>query len=312
MTAGDRVSVRTVTRTGQDAFWPGSPLVITAATAAPNAWPLALAQAVNGMNGAVRIGVLNAQDQVVPVADATANRIFAMTTANIVSAFLQLVPASVPPAPTGLTATAGNAQVQLGWAASSGATGYNVKRSTTSGGPYSNIATNVAGTSFTDTTVVNGTTYFYVVTAVNAGRKSPVSNQASATPQATGDGGVTATRVVVQSSPWYNDQAIRLTNAGGLTALTVRIVVQRTTGISLNGMYNTVGGQIQQGNTGNTNPASITYTWTLAPGQTLGPGANRQFSAQTSGTGTAHPTGGDTYTITYTTGGVTYALNGTF
>ena len=201
--------------------------------------------------------------------------------------------------------------MQLGWAASSGATGYNVKRSTTNGGPYSNIATNVAGTSYTNAAVVNGTTYFYVVTAVNAGGESPVSNQASATPQAGGTGGVTVTRVVVQSSPWYNDQAIRLTNTGALTALTVRIVVQRTAGISFNGMYNTVGGQIQQGNTGNTNPATITYTWTLAPG-IVGPGTNRQFSAQTNGTGTAHPTSGDTYTITYTTGGVTCTSNGTF
>ncbi|MCA1607668.1 MAG: hypothetical protein LC775_19875, partial [Acidobacteria bacterium] len=41
-----------------------------------------------------------------------------------------------PAAPTGLTATAGNAQVALSWTASSGATSYNVKRSTTSGGPY--------------------------------------------------------------------------------------------------------------------------------------------------------------------------------
>jgi hypothetical protein len=131
-------------------------------------------------------------------------------------------------------------------------------------------------------------------------------------PQGGGTGGVTVTRVVVQSSPWYNDQAIRLTNTGALTALTVRIVVQRTTGISFNGMYNTVGGQIQQSNTGNTNPATITYTWTLAPGQSMSPGTNRQFSAQTGGTGTTHPTSGDTYTVSYTTGGITYTSNGTF
>ncbi|MFN2513924.1 MAG: hypothetical protein ABR568_21220, partial [Pyrinomonadaceae bacterium] len=49
-------------------------------------------------------------------------------------------PPTPPAAPTGLTATAGNAQVALSWTASSGATSYNVKRSTTSGGPYTTIA----------------------------------------------------------------------------------------------------------------------------------------------------------------------------
>jgi len=92
--------------------------------------------------------------------------------------------AAPPPAPTGLTATAGNAQVSLSWTASAGATTYNVKRATVTGGPYTTIATGVTVTSFTDTGLTNGTTYFYVVSAVNANGESPNSNQASATPQA--------------------------------------------------------------------------------------------------------------------------------
>jgi hypothetical protein len=92
--------------------------------------------------------------------------------------------APVPPAaPTGLAATADNNQVNLTWNASSGAASYNVKRATVSGGPYTTIATGVTATSFTDNTAVNGTTYFYVVTAVNAAGESSNSNQASATPQ---------------------------------------------------------------------------------------------------------------------------------
>ncbi len=71
------------------------------------------------------------------------------------------------PVPTGLSATAGNAQVSLSWNASLGATNYNVKRSTTSGGPYT-IVTNLAGTSYTDTGLANGTTYYYVVSALSA------------------------------------------------------------------------------------------------------------------------------------------------
>ena len=88
------------------------------------------------------------------------------------------------------------------------------------------------------------------------------------------------------------------------------IVVQRTTGVSASGQYNTVGGQIQQSNT--STPSTITYQFALAPGQTLGPGTNRTFAAQMSGTGTVHPTSGDTYSVTYTSGGQTVTQSGTF
>jgi hypothetical protein len=91
---------------------------------------------------------------------------------------------AAPPAPTGLTATAGNAQVSLGWNASSGAASYNVLRSTVSGGPYSQIATGLTATSFTNTGLTNGQTYYYVVESVNSVGASPYSNQASATPVA--------------------------------------------------------------------------------------------------------------------------------
>ena len=89
---------------------------------------------------------------------------------------------AVPPPPTNLVATAGNGQVGLSWSASSGATSYNVKRSTTSGGPYTTIASPTT-TSYTDTGVTNGTTYYYVVSAVNTAGESANSSQVSATPQ---------------------------------------------------------------------------------------------------------------------------------
>src|SRR5437773_523500 len=91
-------------------------------------------------------------------------------------------PPPVPPAPTGLTATAGDRLVALTWNGSSGATSYNVNRSTTSGGPYGLIATIPAAISYNNTGLTSGTTYYYVVTAVNSsGRESPTSIQASAT-----------------------------------------------------------------------------------------------------------------------------------
>ncbi len=85
-------------------------------------------------------------------------------------------------APAGLAALPGDAQVALTWNASANANAYNLKRSTTSGGPYTVIASNIVGLTFTDTTAVNGTTYYYVVNAVNTVGQSADSAQASATP----------------------------------------------------------------------------------------------------------------------------------
>lgn len=99
----------------------------------------------------------------------------------------------VPAAPAGLTAMAGNAQVALSWTASSGATSYTVKRSTTSGGTYTNVATGVTSTSYTNTGLTNGTTYYYVVSATNSAGTSGNSAQVSATPS--GGGGGTSTLV---------------------------------------------------------------------------------------------------------------------
>uniref|UniRef100_UPI003899578F glycoside hydrolase family 44 protein n=1 Tax=Paenibacillus kobensis TaxID=59841 RepID=UPI003899578F len=89
---------------------------------------------------------------------------------------------SAPSAPASLTATAGNAQASISWTASAGATSYNVKRSTTSGGPYTTVATGLTATSYTNTGLTGGTTYYYVVSAVNSAGESANSAQASATP----------------------------------------------------------------------------------------------------------------------------------
>ena len=92
---------------------------------------------------------------------------------------------TIPSPPTNLAATAGNAQVALTWTASTGATTYNLKRSLTTGGPYTTtVATGITGLSALDSSPSNGTTYYYVVTAVNAAGESGISNEASATPQA--------------------------------------------------------------------------------------------------------------------------------
>src|SRR5258708_670217 len=87
-----------------------------------------------------------------------------------------------PPAtPIGLTATPANAQVGLSWTANSGASSYNVKRSTTSGGPYTTVGTSFAA-AYTDAGLTNGTTYYYVVSAVNFTNETANSSQVSAKP----------------------------------------------------------------------------------------------------------------------------------
>ncbi|HSS97904.1 MAG TPA: glycoside hydrolase family 44 protein, partial [Terriglobales bacterium] len=92
-------------------------------------------------------------------------------------------PAAAPAVPTGVTATAGNTQVALSWIASSGATSYHLKRSTTNGGPYTQVSAPTA-TNFSDSGLTNGTTYFYVVSAVNVSGESANSTQVSAMPKA--------------------------------------------------------------------------------------------------------------------------------
>src|SRR5262249_39156139 len=91
------------------------------------------------------------------------------------------------PPPLGLTAMAGNAQVSLSWPASLGASSYTVQRGLVSGGPYVTVGCPTT-TSFTDSGLTNGTTYYYVVSGAytgdpDAGGGSANSPEASATPQ---------------------------------------------------------------------------------------------------------------------------------
>ena len=85
-------------------------------------------------------------------------------------------------APTGLTATAGVAQATLRWNPVAGASGYNVRSSLTSGGPYALVATNLAGTNYVQTGLTSGVTYYYVVTALNAYGEGINSAEAGAIP----------------------------------------------------------------------------------------------------------------------------------
>ena len=114
-----------------------------------------------------------------------------------------------PVAPTRLNATPGNTRTSLSWTAVSGTTSYNLKRATVSGGLYRPIAS-LTTTNYTDAGVVNGTTYFYVVSAVNGNGESTNSSEASATPN--------APTIGIQSIALLPGRNLSLTTTGTLGA----------------------------------------------------------------------------------------------
>jgi hypothetical protein len=101
-----------------------------------------------------------------------------------------------------------------------------------------------------------------------------------------------------------------LINTAGITALSLTITVQNTGGISFAGQYNTVGGSITQTHSGTA--SAVTFQFSLAAGQTLPPGTNWLFDAQTGGAGISHLTSGDTFALSYRSQGTPFALTGHF
>jgi hypothetical protein len=95
-------------------------------------------------------------------------------------------PDTTPPAaPTGLVATAGDSSVSLDWNDNTEPDFdvYDAYRSTNTGGPYDVIAADLTSSDYIDNTVLNGTTYYYVVTAIDTSlNESGYSNEDSATP----------------------------------------------------------------------------------------------------------------------------------
>src|SRR2546421_362491 len=147
-------------------------------------------------------------------------------------------PPTPPSAPTNLVATVGNAQVGLTWQApasngGSPITNYRIYRGTSSNGET--LKTTIGNVlTYTDTTVTNGVTYYYQVSAVNNVGEGPRSNEASATPTAPatppsapqglsaspGDATVTLTWSAPSSnggSPITNYRIYRATTSGGET-----------------------------------------------------------------------------------------------
>jgi hypothetical protein len=89
---------------------------------------------------------------------------------------------ALPGTPIGLAALAGDSQATLAWSMATNATGYNLKRGNSATGPFALVVTNLANVVFTNTGLVNGSLYYYVVSGTNcfgeSANSTPVSVRA--------------------------------------------------------------------------------------------------------------------------------------
>lgn len=86
------------------------------------------------------------------------------------------------PTPWLLSATGGDSRVTLAWEPLASATSYTLRRATAEAGPFTPLATGLTDASFVDTTVANGTTYYYTLSATITGQQTPDSGVLAATP----------------------------------------------------------------------------------------------------------------------------------
>jgi Fibronectin type III domain len=189
-------------------------------------------------------------------------------------------PPTPPTAPSGLTATAiNNSQINLAWTDNSNnESNFVVKRSNTSGGPYTNIATLGANvTSYSNTGLAGNTTYYYVVEATGSGGNSGNSNQASATtlnnppaaPSGLGASSPNTTQINLtwadNSSDETNFVVARSSTSGGpytdIATLGANVTSYSNTGLTANTTYYyVVRATNAAGASANSNQASAT-TW---------------------------------------------------
>jgi len=197
-----------------------------------------------------------------------------------------------PSAPTGVTATAGNAQVTLSWNKVSNAAAYNIYWSTSSGvTPANGTKIPNVTTPYTQPGLTNGVTYYYVVTAINNSGESAPSAQVSATPSGSGGSGSSpATPTGVIASPGNNEVVINWNSVSGATSY--NIYWSTTTGVTTANGTKIAGVTNPYIHTGLTN--GTTYYYIVTAVNSYGESAaSSQVSATPSATGTppAPPTG---------------------
>jgi hypothetical protein len=147
---------------------------------------------------------------------------------------------TAPSVPAGLTAAAGNTSVALSWSASTGTTPitYNVYRGTSSGGESTTpIATSVSSTSYTDSGLTNGTTYYYKVSSTNSVTTSAQSAEASATPTVASNALVQINAGGAAVSPFIADTDF---NNGNVSSTTTAVSTAGITNAAPQAVYQSV------------------------------------------------------------------------
>ncbi|HEY1716754.1 MAG TPA: polysaccharide lyase family protein, partial [Verrucomicrobiae bacterium] len=134
-------------------------------------------------------------------------QVAAMNAAGV-SANATVILTAPPGAPASLSAISGDSQVTLIWSAVANAAGYYLYRGTSSGNENTLVAGNYSGTSYTNTGLANGTTYYYVVAATNSVGLGPNSPEANATPSA-------SIIVTPRNLTWKGDGSANLWNVSG-------------------------------------------------------------------------------------------------
>ena len=151
-------------------------------------------------------------------------QVYASGAGGLDSAYTASVTGSIstpPNGPAGLTATPGNAKVTLSWNPVSGASNYNISRSVVSGSSYSVIKYNNSGTTYTDSAVTIGTTYYYVVNYNTSAGGSLNSAEAAATPV-----GPLATIAVAPASSTVTISSTQQFSAVGKDSLGANVIPQ--------------------------------------------------------------------------------------
>jgi hypothetical protein len=143
------------------------------------------------------------------------------------------------------------------------------------------------------------------ISGVSGSLNTSVSLPLTVSAAATGGGAAKFTGTSSSSSAWFDEEDVELTTSAPITALTLTITVTASN-VTFGGQYDTVGSQIA---TGHTSGSDIVYTFVLDSGKTLSPGTYT-FAAQMDGDGTQHSASGDSWSVTYATGGATYSQSG--
>jgi prepilin-type N-terminal cleavage/methylation domain-containing protein len=162
--------------------------------------------------------------------------------------------------------------------------------------PTTVAPTTVAPTTVAPTTVAPTTV---APTTVAPTTTTAVSNGVTATPS-----------VPSNSNPYGAQEELSLTNTSSITALSITVTVNQTGGLAETQQYNSFPSGVTNGNS--TSGSAITYTFVLTSG-TIPAGYNGgNVYAQFSDNGIAHPTSGDLWSVTSTSGAVTSTLTGHF